>query len=119
MSQEIETMYDNFLSQLKQKLGPVDPIFAIRLMYLERKMTKSYHPTMKPHVALTITYNPEVDLEAKRAGLQSKGGLMVDLFDNPKEILCMGCMNIQDVQELSVDSDNKNITGKASPVLRA
>lgn len=119
MSVDVEKMYDDFLLNLKEKLGTVDPVFATRLMYLERKMTKSYHPSVKPHVVLTITYKSEVDREAKRAQIRSKGGMMVDLLDNPREILCMGYMDINDVQQLASDPDIEKVTGKASPILRA
>lgn len=81
-------------------------------------MLKSFQPTKKPHIVLTIQYKSNIDREQKRGKLRSKG-LMVDLLDTPTEVLCMGYLNTDDIVELSSDSDIEEITGKASPVIRA
>ena len=49
MSQEIELSYDSFLLQLAEKLKKIDVELAMKLMYLERKLTD-----VDPHVDLSI-----------------------------------------------------------------
>jgi len=117
MSSEIETMYEDFLVRLKEKSGPIDANFATRLMYLERKMLQSFQPSVKPQVTLTITYNPNVNLENKQEKLRES--MMVQHVDNPPALLCIGQMNMDDVANLSSDIDIDKITGKASPIIRS
>lgn len=117
MASEVESMYEDFLGKLKEKLGPIDVNFATRLMYLERKMQQSLQPSVKPHVTLTVTYKPDINLENKQEGLREN--FMVQHMDNPPALLCVGQMNLDDVIDLSSDSDIEKITGRASPIVRA
>ena len=117
MSQDIEEKYEQFLSELKSIAGPVDPNFAMRLMYLERKMTKSVQTNVKPHVALTVKFKTGTSRDSKIANLRNTG-LMVENIDEPDAILVMGYMDMNKVAEISKDSDIETITGKASPVIR-
>ncbi len=114
----IEAKYDQLRSNLQNELGPIDANFAMRLMYLERKVSKSYHPSVKPHVVLTIKYKQGIDRGNKKSKLIAKYGMMVESIDNPQEILVVGYMDMSDVTEISSDSDIDKITGKASPVIR-
>ncbi|KER06506.1 hypothetical protein AAA799E16_00744 [Marine Group I thaumarchaeote SCGC AAA799-E16] len=116
MTSEIEAMYEDFLSRLKGKLGPIDVIFATRLMYLERKMAQSFQPSVKPHVTLTVTYKPDVSLENKLDKLREN--FLVEHMENPPALLCVGQMNMDDVMSFSSDSDIEKITGRASPIIR-
>lgn len=117
MVQDIEAKYDQFLAELQSIVGPVDPNFAMRLMYLERKMAKSVQSSIKPHVALTIKLKSEVNRESKVQSLRSKG-LMVEGIDEPNTILVMGYMDMNNVADISADAEIEKITGKASPVIR-
>lgn len=117
MTSEIEAMYEDFLVKLKEKLGPIDINFATRLMYLERKMLQSLQPSVKPHVTLTVTYKPNVNLENKQEKLRES--MMVQHMNNPPELLCVGQMNMDDVIHLSSDLDIEKISGKASPIIRS
>ncbi len=113
----VEAKYDQLLSQLRNMLGPIDEKFATRLMYLERKGSESFHPSVKPHVVLTIHYKDGVDRKAKQSKLRSKSGFMVELAD-PNDIHCMGYMNMDDIMRISSDFDIEKVTGKASPTIR-
>lgn len=113
----VEQKYDQFLSELKQLVGPLDVNFATRLMYLERKMAKSLQPSVKPHVVLTIRYKNGIDRNDKISSLRDKG-YMTENLDDPNEILCAGYMNIDDVLSITSDPDVENATGKASPIIR-
>jgi len=117
MVSEIESIYEDFLVRLKEKIGPINVNFATRLMYLERKMQISLQPSVKPHVSLTITYKPDVSLENKQNVLRDN--FMVQHIDNPPALLCVGQMNLDDVIGLSTDPDIIKITGRASPIARA
>ncbi len=114
----VEAKYDQLRSNLQNELGPIDANFAMRLMYLERKVSKSSYPSKKPHVVLTIKYKQGIDRENKKSKLRTKYGMMVESIDNPQEILVVGYMDMSDVTEISSDSDIDKITGKASPVIR-
>lgn len=118
MSQDIKAKYDQFLAELRNIAGPLDPNFAMRLMYLERKMAKSLQPSISPHVALTIKFKAGVSREVKVENLRTTHGLMVSNLDEPDEILAVGYMDINKVVEISSDSDIEKITGKASPIIR-
>lgn len=113
----VETRYEEFLSELQRLAGPVDANFVMRLLYLERKMAKSLQPTVKPHVALTIKYKEGIDRDTKISTIRTKYGHMCENLKNPNEILSVGYMKINDVLELSSDSDIEKITGKASPII--
>lgn len=114
----VEAKYEEFLSELKNLIGPVDVNFALRLMYLERKMAKSLQPTVGPHVTLTIKYKKGVDRDSKLDAIRTKYGYMCENLDEPNEILSADYMKIDDVLDVSSDPDIEKITGKASPVIR-
>ena len=117
MSNDVETKYDKFLSEIQNIVGPVDPNFAMRLMYLERKMSKSTQSSIKPHVSLTVAFKNGVNRESKVENLRSRG-LMVESIDEPDALLVMGYMDMNKVAEISADPDIEKITGKASPIIR-
>lgn len=114
----VESKYEEFLSDLKKMIGPIDVNFAMRLMYLERKMAKSLQPTIMPHVVLTIKYKQGTNRDAKLSAIRTKYGHMSENLDDPNEILSSGYMKMDDVLEISSDPDIENISGKASPVIR-
>ena len=118
MSQDIEAKYEQFLSELKDIASPVDPNFAMRLMYLERKMAKSIQSKVKPHVALTVKFRAGINRDAKISNLRNEGW-MVENIDEPDTILVMGNMDMNRVADISNDPDIDKITGKASPVIRS
>ena len=113
----IETKYDQFCSNLQDELGPIDANFAMRLMYLERKVSKSYQPSVKPHVVLTIKYKQGSDRENKKFKLRTKFGALVESLDEPQEVLVMDYMDMNDIIEIAYDSDIEKIKGKASPII--
>lgn len=117
MSQEYDVKYDQFLIDLTRILPKIDPNFACRMMYLERKLAKESPP--EPHVALTIEYKSGVDKEAKRAELRDKFNLEVDLMDEPNKVLSMGSMFLDKISKIGSDPDIIKISGKASPVVRS
>lgn len=118
MSQDIEAKYDKFLEELRNIAGPTDPNFVMRLLYLERKMAKSLQPSIKPHVALTIRFKAGINRGLKIENLRTTHGLMTSNLDDPNEIVALGYMDMNEVMEISSDSDIEKITGKASPVIR-
>lgn len=111
---QVETMYDQFVSQLADKLGNIDSNFALRLMYLERKLSGDL-----PHVALSIEYFPGINREGKQFVLREKYSLETELVDDPNKVKAMGRMLLEDVKRISSDPDIKRITGKSSPTIRA
>ena len=117
MSQTFETGYNRFLSKLQKKLGPVDIKLVTTLMDLERKISNSHYPQIGPRVNLTIRYKPGVNRETKIFEMRSKFG-MASSLDVPNEILVLGYMNLNDIMELSSDSDIEKIIGKATVVIR-
>ncbi|MFQ5440311.1 MAG: hypothetical protein ACE5DL_02505 [Nitrosopumilaceae archaeon] len=118
MSHDIEGKYDQFLEELANTVGPLDPNFAMRLMYLERKMLKSMQPSILPHVALTIQFKTGVNRDNKIENLRTTHGLWAENLDKANEILATGYMDMNKVLEISTDSDIETISGKASPVIR-
>lgn len=114
----IEAKYDQLRSNLQNELGSIDANFAMRLMYLERKVAKSSYPSVKPHVVLTIKYKQGIDRENKKSKLRTKYSMMVESVDNPQEILVVGYMDMNDITKISSDSDIDKITGKASLVIQ-
>lgn len=116
MSEEYEVKYDQFLTELSRILPKIDPNFANRMMYLERKLANE--SPSEPHVVLTIQYKPDVDKEAKRAELRDKYSLEVDIMDEPNTILAMSRMLLEKINKIASDPDIMNITGKASPTVR-
>jgi len=56
--QQIETHFDEFVTEFEKKLGKVDVSFALQTMYLQRKI-----PDSKPKVELRVCYLPGTNLE--------------------------------------------------------
>ena len=116
MSQEIESIYDQYLSNLQSKLPNVDPNFVHRVMYLERKLASEY--VKEPQVTMLIEYKSGANMEKKLYDLREKHSLEAE---NTSEnvLLAMSRLNLGQVLQIAADSDIVKISGKASPIIRS
>ncbi|MDE1861923.1 MAG: hypothetical protein KGI33_03315 [Thaumarchaeota archaeon] len=112
MSQDVESIYDEYISKLKQALPNVDPNFSHRMMYLERKI--SQEDMTEPDVSAIIEYAKGSDLDNKVEGLRSKFSVEVEHADK-KGIHIVGRMKLETIRKISADKDIVRISGKVDP----
>jgi hypothetical protein len=110
MSQNVESIYDEYISKLKQAMPNVDPNLAHRIMYLQRKLANE--DMTDPDVSAIIEYNAGVDLDKKVNGLREKYSVEVEHADKQGTLHAMGRMKIDKIKEISSDRDIAKITGK-------
>lgn len=115
MSQDVESIYDQYISNLKQAMPNVDPNLAHRIIYLERKIVNEL--VSEPHVSATIEYKADADLDKKVNGLRGKYSLEVEYADKKNTLHVMGSMKIGKVKEIATDRDIVQIFGKADPAM--
>lgn len=113
MTQDVESIYDEYISKLKQAIPTVDPDFSHRIMYLERKLAQE--DMTEPDVSATIEYKPGTDVDSKVNGLRTKYSVEVEHADEKNTLHVVGRMKIAKVKEISGDRDIAKITGKADP----
>lgn len=116
MSQEIESTYDQYVSNLQNKLPNVDPNFVHRIMYLERKLVSE--SVKEPQVTLLIEYKLGLDMNRKLNELRDKFALEAESTAE-NVLLAMSRLNLDQVIQIASDSDIMKISGKASPIIRS
>ena len=117
MSQELESTYDQYVENLRQKLPKVDPNLVHRVMYLERKLSTEY--IKEPQVTLMVEYKPGLDMDKKLFDLREKFSLEAEYSDEHTVLFTMGRMKVEGLQQIASDQDVLKITGKASPIIRS
>ncbi|MGI0045921.1 MAG: hypothetical protein ACREBB_01850 [Nitrosotalea sp.] len=113
MSQDVESIYDEYLSKLKQAMPNVDPSFIHRIIYLERKLANE--DMVYPDVSAIIEYKSGTDVDNKVGGLREKYSVEVEHADKQGVLHIMGRMKIGKIKEIALDRDIAKITGKADP----
>ncbi|HJT09319.1 MAG TPA: hypothetical protein VJ771_00885 [Candidatus Nitrosotalea sp.] len=113
MTQDVESIYDEYISKLKQAMPNVDPDFSHRIMYLERKLADE--DTTEPDVSAVIEYKAGTDLDKKVGGLRAKYSVEVEYADKKDTLHVMSRMKMAKIKEISADMDIAKITGKADP----
>ena len=113
MTQDVESIYDEYISKLKQAMPTVDPNFSHRIMYLERKL--SGEDMTDPDVSAVIEYKPGTNVDSKVNGLRTKYSVEVEHADEKNTLHVMGRMKMGKVKEIASDRDIAKITGKADP----
>ena len=116
MSQEIESIYDQYLSNLQNKLPNIDPNFVHRVMYLERKLASEY--VKEPQVTLLIEYKSDLDMNRKLSDLRDKFALEAESTAE-NVLLAMSRLNLDQIMQIASDSDIAKLSGKASPIIRS
>ena len=116
MSQEIESIYDQYLSNLQSKLPNIDPNFVHRVMYLERKLASEY--VKEPQVTMVIEYKSGSNMEQKLYDLREKHSLEAE-STGENTLLAMSRLNLGQVEKVASDSDIVKISGRASPIIRS
>ncbi|MDE1832763.1 MAG: hypothetical protein KGI02_10425 [Thaumarchaeota archaeon] len=111
MSQDPESIYDEYISKLKKAMPTVDPNFAHRIMYLERKLVGE--DVSEPDISAVIEYKPGVDVDKKVNGLREKYSLEVEHGDKGNVLHVVSRMKVNKIKEISSDMDIAEITGKA------
>ncbi len=115
MSQNMESIYDEYLSKLKQSIPNLDPNFAHRIMYLERKLANE--DVKEPYISAIIEYKPGVDLDQKVNGLRGKYSLEVEHGEKQNTLHTESRMKIDKIKSIAADKDIVRISGKADPGL--
>jgi hypothetical protein len=115
MSQDPESIYDEYMSKLKQAMPNVDPGLAHRIMYLERKLVKE--DVSDPDVSAVIEYKPGVDVDKKVNGLREKYSVEVEHGDKQNVLHVISRMKIGKIKEIASDRDIVKIAGKVDPGL--
>lgn len=113
MSQDVESIYDEYISKLKQAMPNVEPNLAHRIMYLERKLVNE--DISEPEVSAIIEYKLGVDVDKKVNGLREKYSVEVEHGDKQNVLRAMSRMKISKIKEIALDRDVVKITGKADP----
>ena len=111
MSQDVESIYDEYMSKLKQIMPNVDPNFVHRVMYVEREIGDYEIP--EPFVSAIIEYNPGVDVDKKVNGLREKYSLEVEHGNKPNILHVESRMTIDKIKSISADRDIAKINGKS------
>jgi hypothetical protein len=111
MSQDVESVYNEYISKLKQVMPNVDPNFAHRIMYLERKLANEDVPDVE--VSAMIEYKLGTDVDNKVNGLRGKYSLEVEHSDKKNVLHVLSRMKIGTIKEISLDRDIIKISGKA------
>lgn len=117
MSQELESIYDQYLSNLQKSLPNVDPNFIHRVMYLERKLSSEY--IQEPQVILIIEYKSNVDMGRKLYDLREKFSLEAENTDKHNVLFAMSRMKLDKIKQIASDNDIVKLSGKASPIIRS
>ena len=111
MSQDVESIYDEYMSKLKQAMPNVDPNFAHRIMYVERELEN--FDAHDPFVSAIIEYKSDVDVDIKINGLRQKYSLEVEHGSKPNLLHVESRMTIDSIKRISADRDIIKITGKS------
>ena len=117
MSQELESIYDQYVASLKEKMPKVDPNLVHRVMYLGRKLSTEY--IKEPQVTLMVEYRPGLDMDKKLFDLREKFSLEAEYSDEHSVLFTMGRMKVGKLNEIASDEDIVKITGKAAPIIRS
>lgn len=115
MSQDVESVYEQYISNLRQVLPNVDPNFAHRVMYMERKLAEEGSP--EPHVSMIIEYKSGVDTDRKVNDLRQKFSLEVEHGEKSSILHAMTRMKMEKVKNIASDRDIVKITGKVDPTM--
>ncbi|SRR5579885_33754 len=115
MTLDVESIYDEYISKLRQAMPNVDPNLVHRIIFLERKISEQ--DVSEPDVSAIIEYKPGVDVDNKVNGLREKYSLEVEHGDSNNVLHAMGRMKVSKIQEISKDHDVVKISGKADPGL--
>ena len=111
MSQDVESIYEEYMSKLKQAMPNVDPNFVHRIMYVERELGD--HIIHDPFVSAIIEYKPGVDLDTKVNGLRGKYSLEVEHGEKSNTLHVESLMTIDKIKGISADRDIVKISGKS------
>jgi hypothetical protein len=112
MSQDVESIYEEYISKLKQVMPNVDPNFVHRIMYVERELGD--YDTHEPFVSAIIEYKPSVDLNIKVNGLREKYSLEVEHGDKHNTLHVESRMTVDKIKGISADRDIIKISGKSN-----
>jgi len=111
MSHDVESIYEEYMSKLKQAMPNVDPNFVHRVMYVEREIgDREIH---EPFVSAIIEYKPGVDLNTKVNGLRGKYSLEVEHGEKSNTLHVESRMTIDKIKVISADRDIVKISGKS------
>jgi len=113
MSQDVESIYEQYMSNLKQALPNVDPNFAHRVMYMERKLADEL--VSEPHIEATIEYSPGVDMDKKLLFIRERHQLEAEYADKHNILHVVGRIKIDKIKGIAADHDVVKIKGKADP----
>ena len=111
MSQDVESIYEEYMSKLKQAMPNVDPNFVHRVMYVERELGD--YDIHEPFVNAIIEYKSGVDLDIKVNGLRGKYSLEVEHGDKSNTLHVESRMTIDKIKGISADRDIVKISGKS------
>ena len=111
MSQNVESIYDEYIAKLKQAMPNVDPNFIHRVMYVERELGD--YAIREPFVSAIIEYKPGVDIDAKINGLRGKYSLEVEHGEKSHTLHVESRMTVDKIKSISLDGDILRISGKS------
>jgi hypothetical protein len=117
MSQEIESIYDQYILNLQKAIPNVEPNLLHRVMYLERKLSNEY--VKSPQCMLTIEYKQEVDMDKKLYDLREKYSLEAEYSDIHNILFAVSRMKTDKIREIASDPDIIKISGKSNPIIRS
>lgn len=121
----VQKLYDQFKSDLKNTVPKIDPNLAHDVIYLENKLKNDkilerYKDEYKdPFAEFYINCEGGINLDEKIEKLRKNKNLKATTTDKPNQVFIANRMNIDDFVYLSEDSDIREITGTASPILRS
>jgi len=122
---KVEQIYEKFHSELKESLPKVDSKLTHEMIYFQKKLEddeilKRYKDEYKlPFVEFFINYDAKVDLNKKIEDLRKEKNLKATTTDKPNQVFVANRMSLDDMSDLTNDPDIREITGKASPIIRS
>ncbi|MGI0087214.1 MAG: hypothetical protein ACREBI_04570 [Nitrosotalea sp.] len=113
MTHDVESIYNEYMSKLKQAMPNVDPSLVHRIIYLEKKL--SDEDMTEPDVSAIIEYKAGINVDVKMNGLREKYSLEVEHGDKQSVLHVVGRMKIGKIQDIAADMDIARIAGKVDP----
>jgi|TARA_B110000116_G_C16445026_1_gene406651 hypothetical protein len=110
LGSNVEVLYDEFLSKVKNAYPKVNSILLIKIMALERKFSDSL-----PHVHLEVEFKEDTNTDRPKYDISEKHHVQVAVHRWEKtKLVVTGMMNVDVVAEIASHKSVVKIIGSAS-----
>ena len=113
MTQSLEPIYDQFYQHILDQVPALDPDLAIRVMQIQRSLSKISPTRSKPHVNLYVKYKDGIVLQKKVDEMRDKYPIQSAVSRWGDGVVLSGLMSIKNVQTVCSDPDIVEVKGQA------